>query len=133
MELTKSIYHVCGSSTFTNLVPRATIRGRTPIVLIFVPAESCVIQISEIHTYVCKPCFPYTDSPQDPSRKVEDDTIIFTDVQTGTSAVYQCNVTNEYGYLLSNAFVNVLCKFITLWLGSIFIRTLLPFILIFRV
>lgn len=53
------------------------------------------------------------DAPADPSRKVEDDTIIFTDVQTGSSAVYQCNVSNDYGYLLSNAFVNVLCEFDT--------------------
>lgn len=67
-------------------------------------------------------CYPWTDSPKDPSRKVEDDTIIFTDVQTGSSAVYQCNVSNDYGYLLSNAFVNVLCKF--LFTRSICIGTL---------
>lgn len=42
---------------------------------------------------------------------MEDDTIIFADVQSGSSAVYQCNVSNDYGYLLSNAFVNVLCEF----------------------
>lgn len=53
------------------------------------------------------------DAPSDPSRKVEEDTIIFTDVQSGSSAVYQCNVSNDYGYLLSNAFVNVLCEFNT--------------------
>ncbi|XP_044212668.1 neuronal cell adhesion molecule-like isoform X13 [Thunnus albacares] len=53
---------------------------------------------------------PIENSPKDLSRKVEDDTIIFTDVQTGSSAVYQCNVSNEYGYLLSNAFVNVLSE-----------------------
>ncbi|XP_061577032.1 neuronal cell adhesion molecule-like isoform X2 [Cololabis saira] len=50
------------------------------------------------------------NSPTDVSRKVEDDTIIFTDVQIGASAVYQCNISNEYGYLLSNAFVNVLSE-----------------------
>uniref|UniRef100_A0A3Q2NZ88 Neuronal cell adhesion molecule n=1 Tax=Fundulus heteroclitus TaxID=8078 RepID=A0A3Q2NZ88_FUNHE len=55
---------------------------------------------------------PYnlTDSPKDISRKVEDDTIIFTDVQADSSAVYQCNISNPYGYLLSNAFVNVLSE-----------------------
>uniref|UniRef100_A0A665X4K2 Neuronal cell adhesion molecule n=1 Tax=Echeneis naucrates TaxID=173247 RepID=A0A665X4K2_ECHNA len=53
---------------------------------------------------------PIENSPKDVSRKVEDDTIIFTDVQTGSSAVYQCNVSNEYGYLLANAFVNVLSE-----------------------
>ncbi|XP_062317465.1 neuronal cell adhesion molecule-like isoform X3 [Osmerus eperlanus] len=50
------------------------------------------------------------NSPRDPSRTVEDDTIIFTQVQIGSSAVYQCNASNEYGYLLANAFVNVLSE-----------------------
>ncbi|XP_061495945.1 neuronal cell adhesion molecule isoform X11 [Rhineura floridana] len=49
-------------------------------------------------------------APEEPSRKVEDDTIIFTDVQERSSAVYQCNASNEYGYLLANAFVNVLAE-----------------------
>ncbi|KAK3558838.1 hypothetical protein QTP86_028724 [Hemibagrus guttatus] len=53
---------------------------------------------------------PIDNSPADPSRKVEDDTVTFTGVQTGSSAVYQCNVSNEYGYLLANAFVNVLAE-----------------------
>uniref|UniRef100_A0A673BIE6 Neuronal cell adhesion molecule-like n=1 Tax=Sphaeramia orbicularis TaxID=375764 RepID=A0A673BIE6_9TELE len=53
---------------------------------------------------------PIENSPKDFSRKVEDDTVIFTDVQVGSSAVYQCNVSNDYGYLLSNAFVNVLSE-----------------------
>ncbi|KAM7414914.1 hypothetical protein PAMA_019636 [Pampus argenteus] len=53
---------------------------------------------------------PIENSPKDLSRKVEDDTIIFTDIQTGSSAVFQCNISNDYGYLLSNAFVNVLSE-----------------------
>nr|XP_054589521.1 neuronal cell adhesion molecule isoform X13 [Nothobranchius furzeri] len=53
---------------------------------------------------------PIENSPEDLSRKVEDDMIIFTGVQTGSSAVYQCNISNQYGYLLSNAFVNVLSE-----------------------
>uniref|UniRef100_A0AAR2IRQ1 Neuronal cell adhesion molecule n=1 Tax=Pygocentrus nattereri TaxID=42514 RepID=A0AAR2IRQ1_PYGNA len=53
---------------------------------------------------------PIENAPTDLTRKVEDDTIIFTEVQTGSSAVYQCNASNEYGYLLSNAFVNVLAE-----------------------
>ncbi|XP_071350315.1 neuronal cell adhesion molecule-like isoform X3 [Trachinotus anak] len=53
---------------------------------------------------------PIENSPNDLSRKVEDDTTIFTAVQMGSSAVYQCNVSNDYGYLLSNAFVNVLSE-----------------------
>uniref|UniRef100_A0A8K9XES9 Neuronal cell adhesion molecule a n=1 Tax=Oncorhynchus mykiss TaxID=8022 RepID=A0A8K9XES9_ONCMY len=53
---------------------------------------------------------PIEDSPKDTSRKVEDDTVILSDVQTGSSAVYQCNASNEFGYLLANAFVNVLAE-----------------------
>ncbi|XP_059581978.1 neuronal cell adhesion molecule isoform X8 [Alligator mississippiensis] len=49
-------------------------------------------------------------APVDPSRKVDGDTIIFSDVQERSSAVYQCNASNEYGYLLANAFVNVLAE-----------------------
>ncbi|XP_055767773.1 neuronal cell adhesion molecule-like isoform X8 [Salvelinus fontinalis] len=53
---------------------------------------------------------PIEDSPKDMSRKVEDATVILSDVQTGSSAVYQCNASNEFGYLLANAFVNVLAE-----------------------
>lgn len=53
---------------------------------------------------------PLHNVPQDRSRKVEDDTVILSNVQTGTSAVYQCNASNEFGYLLANAFVNVLAE-----------------------
>ncbi|XP_039616868.1 neuronal cell adhesion molecule a isoform X18 [Polypterus senegalus] len=51
---------------------------------------------------------PIENSPDDPSRKIDNDNIVFSDVQKDSSAVYQCNASNEYGYLLSNAFVNVL-------------------------
>ncbi|XP_018602887.1 neuronal cell adhesion molecule a isoform X12 [Scleropages formosus] len=53
---------------------------------------------------------PIENSPTDHNRKVEDDSIIFTHVQAGSSAVYQCNASNEFGYLLGNAFVNVLAE-----------------------
>ncbi|XP_047451803.1 neuronal cell adhesion molecule-like isoform X12 [Mugil cephalus] len=53
---------------------------------------------------------PIENSPVDPSRQVYDDSIIFSNIQSGSSAVYQCNVSNDYGYLLSNAFVNVLSE-----------------------
>ncbi|KAM8979475.1 neuronal cell adhesion molecule isoform 5-T9 [Sarcophilus harrisii] len=53
---------------------------------------------------------PIEMAPDDPSRKIDGDTILFSDVQESSSAVYQCNASNEYGYLLANAFVNVLAE-----------------------
>ncbi|XP_007897649.1 neurofascin isoform X2 [Callorhinchus milii] len=47
-------------------------------------------------------------APPNPSREISDDTIIFRDAQIGSSAVYQCNASNEHGYLLANAFVSIL-------------------------
>ncbi|XP_045547470.1 neurofascin isoform X15 [Salmo salar] len=43
-----------------------------------------------------------------PSRSVVGDTIMFRSVQIGSSAVYQCNASNDHGYLLANAFVSIL-------------------------
>ncbi|XP_035770037.1 neurofascin homolog (chicken) a isoform X12 [Neolamprologus brichardi] len=51
---------------------------------------------------------PIESSPTNPNRQVHGDTIMFHSVQIGSSAVYQCNASNEHGYLLANAFVNVL-------------------------
>lgn len=51
-------------------------------------------------------------SPPNPSREVAGDTIVFRDTQIGSSAVYQCNASNEHGYLLANAFVSVLGKYL---------------------
>uniref|UniRef100_A0A8C2WH97 Neuronal cell adhesion molecule n=1 Tax=Cyclopterus lumpus TaxID=8103 RepID=A0A8C2WH97_CYCLU len=89
--------------------------GGAPRNLVLAPGESGVLTCRASGTP--KPSvswamngIPIENSPKDLSRKVEDDTIIFTDVQTGSSAVYQCNVSNDYGYLLSNAFVNVLSE-----------------------
>ncbi|XP_039199406.1 neuronal cell adhesion molecule isoform X7 [Crotalus tigris] len=53
---------------------------------------------------------PVEIAPEDPSRKIDGDTIIFTNVQERSSAVYQCNASNQYGYLLANAFVNILAE-----------------------
>ncbi|XP_075201117.1 neuronal cell adhesion molecule isoform X11 [Anomaloglossus baeobatrachus] len=49
-------------------------------------------------------------APNDPSRVVDGDTVIFTKVQEQASAVFQCNASNIYGYVLANAFVNVLAE-----------------------
>ncbi|KAI1892457.1 hypothetical protein AGOR_G00133560 [Albula goreensis] len=43
-----------------------------------------------------------------PSRQVAGDNLVFRSVQLGSSAVYQCNASNDYGYILANAFVNIL-------------------------
>lgn len=51
---------------------------------------------------------PIESSPPNPSRQELGDTIIFRSVQMGSSAVYQCNASNQHGYLLANAFVSVL-------------------------
>ncbi|XP_008294295.1 neurofascin homolog (chicken) a isoform X11 [Stegastes partitus] len=51
---------------------------------------------------------PIEGYPPNPNRQVLGDTIIFRSVQIGSSAVYQCNASNQHGYLLANAFVSVL-------------------------
>ncbi|XP_034551040.1 neurofascin homolog (chicken) a [Notolabrus celidotus] len=51
---------------------------------------------------------PIDSAPANPSRQVLGDTIIFRSVQMGSSAVYQCNASNQHGYLLANALVSVL-------------------------
>ncbi|XP_077460098.1 neurofascin homolog (chicken) a isoform X12 [Stigmatopora argus] len=51
---------------------------------------------------------PINSSVPDPSRQMMGDTIIFRSVQMGSSAVYQCNASNQHGYLLANAFVSVI-------------------------
>ncbi|XP_077428346.1 neurofascin homolog (chicken) a isoform X14 [Vanacampus margaritifer] len=51
---------------------------------------------------------PIDSSVPDPSRRLMGDTIIFRTVQMGSSAVYQCNASNQHGYLLANAFVSVI-------------------------
>ncbi|XP_033618091.1 neurofascin isoform X19 [Fukomys damarensis] len=51
---------------------------------------------------------PLQSAPPNPNREVAGDTIIFRDTQVSSRAVYQCNTSNEHGYLLANAFVSVL-------------------------
>uniref|UniRef100_A0A3B5M3Z4 Neural cell adhesion molecule L1 n=1 Tax=Xiphophorus couchianus TaxID=32473 RepID=A0A3B5M3Z4_9TELE len=85
-----------------------------------------------------------TSTPQS-NRQVSGETITFRSVSTENTAVYQCNASNEHGYLLANAFVNVLhatpriigprneliktieghrafldCRFFGLWFGNRF-------------
>ncbi|KAK7119460.1 hypothetical protein R3I94_021337 [Phoxinus phoxinus] len=51
---------------------------------------------------------PIESSLPNPNQQVIGDTIMFHSVQIGSSAVYQCNASNEHGYLLANAFVSIL-------------------------
>uniref|UniRef100_A0A8C9VYL5 Neurofascin n=1 Tax=Scleropages formosus TaxID=113540 RepID=A0A8C9VYL5_SCLFO len=48
---------------------------------------------------------PVDSVPPNPRRQVAGDTLILRSVQIGDSAVYQCNASNEHGYLLANAFI----------------------------
>lgn len=48
-------------------------------------------------------------TPQ-PNRQVSGDTLTLNGVTALNNGVYQCNASNQYGYLLANAFVNVLRK-----------------------
>ncbi|XP_054631117.1 neurofascin isoform X4 [Dunckerocampus dactyliophorus] len=47
-----------------------------------------------------------TATPQ-PNRQVSGDTLTLSSVTAANTAVYQCNASNPYGYLLANAFVSV--------------------------
>ncbi|XP_027859436.1 neurofascin homolog (chicken) a isoform X18 [Xiphophorus couchianus] len=55
-----------------------------------------------------EPINKITETPTSANREVLGDTILFRGVQIGSSAVYQCNASNQHGYLLANAFVSVL-------------------------
>uniref|UniRef100_A0A3B3BTW1 Neuronal cell adhesion molecule n=1 Tax=Oryzias melastigma TaxID=30732 RepID=A0A3B3BTW1_ORYME len=84
------------------------------------PPSNLVLSPGENGVLTCrasgkpKPLITWTKNvmpiEKDDTMKVEDDMIIFRDVKTSNSAVYQCNVSNEFGYLLANAFVNVLSE-----------------------
>ncbi|KAJ8016747.1 hypothetical protein DPEC_G00010570 [Dallia pectoralis] len=43
-----------------------------------------------------------------PNRQVSGDTITFRSATVVNNAVYQCNTSNEFGYLFANAYINVL-------------------------
>ncbi|XP_071993649.1 neurofascin isoform X15 [Engystomops pustulosus] len=51
---------------------------------------------------------PILATEPNPNFEVAGDTIIFREVQSGNSAVFQCNASNAHGYLLANAFINIL-------------------------
>ena len=45
-------------------------------------------------------------------RRVSKNRLIISNINKNDTAVYQCNISNTHGYLFSNFFVNVMCKFV---------------------
>lgn len=59
---------------------------------------------------MCPFCLLSSASTLQPNVEVSGETVVLRSVTTLNNAVYQCNASNQYGYLLANAFVNVLRK-----------------------
>ncbi|XP_059396988.1 neurofascin-like isoform X3 [Carassius carassius] len=51
---------------------------------------------------------PISDAPKSPGRQVSGDTLTFRAVVPDTVAVFQCNASNHYGYIMANAFLVVM-------------------------
>uniref|UniRef100_A0AAR2IWZ1 Neural cell adhesion molecule L1 n=1 Tax=Pygocentrus nattereri TaxID=42514 RepID=A0AAR2IWZ1_PYGNA len=51
---------------------------------------------------------PIEDAPKSPGRQVSGDTLIFRSVVPDSTAVFQCNASNQYGYILANTFLAVM-------------------------
>uniref|UniRef100_A0A3Q1JAL4 Neurofascin n=1 Tax=Anabas testudineus TaxID=64144 RepID=A0A3Q1JAL4_ANATE len=51
---------------------------------------------------------PIESATPQPNRQVSGDMLSFRSVTVENTAVYQCNASNQYGYLLANAYVSVL-------------------------
>uniref|UniRef100_A0A672MZF7 Neurofascin n=1 Tax=Sinocyclocheilus grahami TaxID=75366 RepID=A0A672MZF7_SINGR len=53
---------------------------------------------------------PISDAPKSPGRQVSGDTLTFRAVVPDSAAVFQCNASNQYGYIMANAFLAVMGK-----------------------
>ena len=51
--------------------------------------------------------------PDDPDRVVESKTMTFHNLTKEDAQVIQCNATNKHGYMYANAYLNVLCEYIS--------------------
>ncbi|RXN11274.1 neurofascin-like isoform X1 [Labeo rohita] len=51
---------------------------------------------------------PISDAPKSPGRQVSGDTLTFRGVVPDSAAVFQCNASNQYGYIMANAFLAVM-------------------------
>lgn len=77
-------------------------------VLLGSPGQSARFPAPALPHFSQEASFLSVAAPPNPNREVAGDTIIFRDTQISSRAVYQCNTSNEHGYLLANAFVSVL-------------------------
>lgn len=59
---------------------------------------------------ICPFCLSSSASTVQPNVEVSEEAVLLRSVTTLNNAVYQCNASNQFGYLLANAFVNVLRK-----------------------
>lgn len=50
------------------------------------------------------------DAPKSPGRQVSGDALFFNGVVPDSAAVFQCNASNQYGYIMANAFLAVMGK-----------------------
>lgn len=65
-------------------------------------------QSSLTHTLIL--CFFTLEAPRSPGRQVSGDTLTFRSVVPDSAAVFQCNASNPYGYIMANAFLAVMGK-----------------------
>uniref|UniRef100_A0A8C2KTJ3 Neural cell adhesion molecule L1 n=1 Tax=Cyprinus carpio TaxID=7962 RepID=A0A8C2KTJ3_CYPCA len=66
-----------------------------------------IIIVHDCH-YVDSPKNPISDAPKSPGRLVSGDTLTFRAVVPDSAAVFQCNASNQYGYIMANAFLAVM-------------------------
>ena len=55
---------------------------------------------------------PISKVPANERRIVEANRILYYNVIKEDACVIQCNATNKHGYIFTNAYLNVLCKFL---------------------
>lgn len=71
--------------------------------------KSKIAQLLLYFPFFCVLLFFLAATPL-PNRQVSGDTLTLRSVTIENNGVYQCNASNPFGYLLANAFVNVLRK-----------------------
>ncbi len=54
----------------------------------------------------------FPDLPDDPRREVEQKRLTYRNLTKDDAMVVQCNATNKHGYQYTNAYMNVLSKYV---------------------